>query len=115
MLLAQKVYENPELYSGAFNFGPELNNNKTVEELINEVFKSWKGTYKKQYNSKDAPHEAKILNLDIQKSHKYLNWYPLWNFEFTIKKTIMWYKNFYAGKNPMSLCKEDLKSYLNFL
>ena len=115
LLLAQKVYENPELYSGAFNFGPELNNNKTVEELINEVFKSWKGTYKKQYNSKDAPHEAKILNLDIQKSHKYLNWYPLWNFEFTIKKTIMWYKNFYAGKNPMSLCKEDLKSYLNFL
>ena len=115
LLLAQKVYQNPELYSDAFNFGPGLNSNKTVEELINEVFKHWKGNYTKEYNSKDAHHEAKILNLDIQKSNKYLNWTPLWNFEFTIKKTIMWYKNFYAGKNPISLCKDDLKSYLNFL
>ena len=115
LLLAQKIYENSELYSDAFNFGPELNSNKTVEELINEVFKHWEGTYTKQYNSKDSRHEAKILNLDIQKSHKYLNWVPLWNFEFTIKKTITWYKDFYEGRNPMSLCKEDLKSYLNLL
>ena len=44
-------------------------------------------------------HEEKILNLDITKSLKDLNWSPKWDFSESVKKTIQWYKDVYQGDN----------------
>ncbi len=115
LILSEKLYNNPGEFSGAFNFGPELESNRTVEELINEVFKHWGGSFQKEEKVSNSPHEAGILNLDISKSSKYLDWKPIWDFETTIEKTISWYKQFYEGQNPTFLCKNDLKSYIENL
>ncbi len=115
LILSEKLYNNPIKYSHAFNFGPEMESNRTVEELINEVFKYWEGSFQKEEEKSNAPHEAGMLNLDISKSLKLLNWKPIWDFEKTIEKTISWYMKFYQGENPSSLCKADLKSYMENL
>ncbi|TVQ43442.1 MAG: CDP-glucose 4,6-dehydratase, partial [Gloeocapsa sp. DLM2.Bin57] len=39
-----------------------------------------------------AVHEAKLLNLVTDKAYHTLNWQPVWDFERTIKETVLWYR-----------------------
>ncbi len=75
----------------AFNFGPNLQSNRPVGELVEEVLKNWPGEWSDQSDPK-APHEASLLNLATDKAHHMLNWSPQWNFQETIKKTVDWYR-----------------------
>src|SRR5437868_10635382 len=49
-------------FSSAFNFGPALESNRTVQQLIEEVLKHWPGTWLDRHEPA-APHEADLLNL----------------------------------------------------
>jgi CDP-glucose 4,6-dehydratase len=81
--------QSPALASG-FNFGPALSSNRTVADLVNEIIKHWPGQVDYQINP-NAVHEAKLLNLAIDKSQHYLGWCPVWNFDRTIEETVGWY------------------------
>lgn len=76
--------------STAFNFGPSLQSNKTVADLVEEILKHWPGQWEDQSNP-NAPHEASLLNLSTDKAYHMLNWSPRWDFAQTIEKTIEWY------------------------
>lgn len=75
---------------GAFNFGPNLNSNRTVAQLVEEVLKHWPGQWEDQSNP-NAPHEASLLNLSVDKAFHMLNWAPRWDFSETIEQTVEWY------------------------
>ncbi len=114
--LAKKIYETSDTKSklnlcGAFNFGPNLDSNRKVSELVNEVIKYWKGTWIDTSNDDDF-HEAKILKLNIDKSYELLNWKPKWEFGEVIYRTIMWYKNQHQKlSSPIDLCLNDIKDF----
>ena len=112
MALAEKLYltENQSEYSTSFNFGPILKNNKTVEDLVKEVLKSWPGEYTIS-NNKSSNYESKTLNLNIDKSNNFLNWYPNLSFQETIKITVNWYIENNKNKNPLELCISDINNY----
>lgn len=76
---------------GGFNFGPLIGSNKTVESLVKEVISVWgSGTW--TFDKQHAVHEASLLNLTIDKAYHLLGWYPAWDFEETIRRTVDWYK-----------------------
>jgi CDP-glucose 4,6-dehydratase len=81
--------QSPALASG-FNFGPALSSNRTVADLVDEITKHWPGQVDYQINP-NAVHEAKLLNLAIDKSQHYLGWCPVWGFNRTIEETVGWY------------------------
>ena len=81
--------------TSAFNFGPEHESNRTVEELVTEVLQHWPGRWQDWSNPK-APHEAGLLQLSTDKAYSLLRWRPVWNFSETIAKTVDWYRN--AGR-----------------
>lgn len=90
-LLGAEQLADLETYCEAFNFGPVIGSNKTVESLVNEVINVWGSgtwTYEEQY----AVHEASLLNLTIDKAYHLLGWYPAWDFKETIKRTVEWYR-----------------------
>lgn len=102
-------YENP--FASAYNFGPNLESNKTVMELINEVLKHWPGTYKINQSS-DNLHEAEKLQLQIDKAKIKLNWRPKWGFEDAIRETISWYKKVSEDPNlALDLCIKNINEY----
>ncbi len=78
-------------YASAFNFGPELASNRTVAELVQEVIKHFPGRWEDRSDS-HAVHEAKLLNLAIDKAHHLLGWAPVWPFAETIGETVAWYR-----------------------
>lgn len=112
MLLSQKLYENPIEFSGSWNFGPTIESIKTVKELTQKTIAILgKGSVfiGEPDNNK---HEAGLLHLNCDKSNHKLGWYPVWNFEKTVKTTIEWYKNFLNGESPKELSLNNIQNFM---
>ncbi len=118
--LAEKLYKsknkscddskNP--FTSAFNFGPNISSNRAVEYLVNEIIKYWPGTINKNNDDFKQFHEAEKLHLQVDKAFNLLNWEPTWNLEFSVKRTVEWYKKLRDNSySSYSLCTEDIKYY----
>ena len=125
ILLAEKLYKyNNKLnnidnsldsLASSFNFGPNIQSNKKVIELINEISKYWPGL-KVEISLNNNFHEANKLNLQTDKSFNYLKWKPKWNFEYSVKRTIEWYKKIYnSNTSAEKACIFDIKEYMETL
>lgn len=91
LLLAQNLYEDKQKFSTSFNFGPGLDSNRTVRELVESILQYWSGSWS-DYSNSNAVHEAQLLHLVTDKAFHLLKWQPAWDFERTIKETVLWYK-----------------------
>jgi len=93
LTLAEKMWENGEEFSEAWNFGPDDNNLKTVSWII-EKFESAKLDNDAQNNKKSIFHEANYLSLDSSKAKKRLGW----KVKVDINKALEWTKEWYDNK-----------------
>jgi CDP-glucose 4,6-dehydratase len=100
-------------YCGAFNFGPTVSSNRTVETLVKEIIKNWgKGVF--TYNKEDAVHEANLLSISIDKAFNLLQWHPVWGFEETVKNTVLWYKkNLENHGSVLDITNYQINKYSN--
>ena len=112
LLLASKMYEDGEKYSGAWNFGPDHNSIVTAEELVKSLIKHWgHGRYKDlSKGSSGEPHEAQSLMLDISKAINLLNWSPTLSVNEAIEYTVNWYK---ASHVDYDFCVSQIGNYVN--
>ena len=120
LCLAKELYEcqslnkiNKEIYTSAFNFGPNISSLKTVEELVQKFVQFWKGEYEIDFITSEY-HEENILNLSSEKAIKYLEWQPKWNFEKTIETTANWYFEVHKGEEAFNKCLENIDEYNNY-
>ena len=98
LLLALKQFKDPITYSDSFNFGPNTNDCLTVDEMTKLCIKHWGLFNYPIFHQKAHLHEANNLSLDISKANLLLNWYPKFNSELSICKTINWYKKYINEK-----------------
>jgi len=111
LLLAKRMFENPEQYCEAWNFGPEEESMKPVADIVDLVIQNLsKGSWQNKVEQ-NAPHETGILKLDTSKAKTLLKWRPVWNIESAVGKTIDWYKA-YQEKDMYKFCQKQIKSYL---
>ncbi len=75
----------------AFNFGPDREANRTVHQLVEEIFRHWPGEWVDKSNP-HAVHEARLLHLVTTKAKRELGWRPVWSFAETIRETVEWYR-----------------------
>lgn len=95
----------------AFNFGPEPDANRTVQDLVEEVLRNWPGSWVDQSNV-NAPHEARLLRLSTAKAHRVLGWRPVWVFPETVARTVEWYRECSAGGEARALCARQIERYV---
>lgn len=86
----------PAQYTGAFNFGPGHEANRTVAELVTEVVKHWPGRWEDGSDPR-APHEARWLGLATDKASTLLGWTPVWDFATGVAETLRWYRAVHEG------------------
>lgn len=110
LLLAQKLAELPSVHASAFNFGPALEANRSVAELVSTALRHWPGSWV-DHSDSQAPHEAGRLHLQIDKAHHELGWHPRWPFVTTVERTVRWYRQVHEGADPLSCCLADLAAY----
>ena len=110
LLLAEKLATVGQASATAFNFGPSLEGNRRVSELVETALVHWPGSWLDLSDS-SSRHEAGRLHLQIDKSHHQLGWRPRWSFSTTVHRTVAWYRAVHEGASPLTCCLEDLKSY----
>ena len=112
--LAKGLYDSPELIIGPWNFGPENEDIKTVEDIITIGKKS--GIVGEVIFETSNLIEAQCLTLNISKAKQNLNFKPKWNSEKAIEKTFYWYLKYNTeSSNTNKLIESDIDNYLNKL
>ena len=111
LLLGARMAKDPVKFASAYNFGPEPENELTVEELIKIAIKTWgSGEYEIQ-QVEGQRHEAGLLKLDITKAKSTLGWKPVLNAHDTVSWTISWYKT--PIENWAEKTTNQVKEYFN--
>ena len=111
LILAENLYKNPVQFSGAWNFGPDGNDNLPVKNIVENAIKIWgSGQYEISKHA-NQPHEAKLLMLDINKTKRELKWKPKYKTAEAIEKTISWYKQ--SAKEQKEFTYKQLNDFIN--
>jgi CDP-glucose 4,6-dehydratase len=105
LLLAQKLYEQDQNFSGAWNFGPRDEDAIAVRQLAESFVKQW-GTGKLAFNP-DKNASQPVIRLNTQKVQTQLGWSPALTIEDAITWTVEWYKTFYADPASSWRTTED--------
>jgi CDP-glucose 4,6-dehydratase len=104
-----------EEYATAWNFGPEPTQLHTVAELADALVEAWGRGAWSVYESRNAPHEAGLLKLAIDRARLRLGWWPVWDFAETVGRTVNWYRKFYEAPDDAvrihAACVADIESY----
>ncbi|MEL4894912.1 CDP-glucose 4,6-dehydratase [Crocosphaera sp. Alani8] len=111
LALAAKLYTTPKSYSGSWNFGPRIDSIQSVQTLATEVIKVWGDGEIISNIDNNAPHEARLLQLNCDKANQLLGWSPCWDFARTIQETVHWYQSVVKGDDALSLTQKQIQAY----
>jgi CDP-glucose 4,6-dehydratase len=111
LALAAKLYAAPKQYSGSWNFGPRVDSIQSVETLATEVIKVWGEGELKANIEENAPHEARLLQLNCDKAYQCLGWSPCWDFTRTIEETVQWYHSVLDGHDALEMTQKQIHAY----
>jgi CDP-glucose 4,6-dehydratase len=70
----------------------------------------WPGEWLDQ-GDLNAPHEAGLLHLQIDKAYHRLGWQPRWDYATTIARTVAWYRDVHEGASALESCLTDLQAF----
>lgn len=111
LLLAAKLYAQPEKYAGSWNFGPSTQEVRTVYDVANTIIKHFGRGQVDVAVSEDNPHEAQLLQLNCDKANQILGWYPRWGVDKTLEATVDWYKAVLEGDDAQRVTSAQIHEY----
>ncbi|OGV25905.1 MAG: CDP-glucose 4,6-dehydratase [Legionellales bacterium RIFCSPHIGHO2_12_FULL_37_14] len=97
LLLAEKLYDQPSVYAGAWNFGPDDYDDKPVSWIVDRIATLLHEPVHWRVDRKSDFHETTYLKLDCSKSKSQLGWQPRWCLEKGLAETVNWYNAFASG------------------
>lgn len=111
LYLGSRQIENPDI-ANSYNIGPDEKDCITTGELVEMFCKHWSEdiTWKTKLEI-NAPHEANYLRLDCTKAKQNLMWYPKWNIEKAVEKTIEWTKWWKQGLSIENIMEQQIREY----
>jgi len=111
LMLAAKLYEQPERYGGSWNFGPSTSEVRTVHDVATSVIQTLGHGSIEIVGAQDQHHEARLLQLNCDKAHQDLDWHSRWGVEKTFAATADWYKDIMAGGNVENITRAQLQDF----
>ena len=113
LLLAQKLFEEGTSYAEGWNFGPNDEDAKPVEWIVDKLTKTWGEGASWVLDGGNHPHEAHYLKLDCSKAKTRLGWHPRWHLEEALGAIIEWQRAYRDGKNMRELTLRQISAYNN--
>lgn len=111
LTLAQKLYEEGQKFAEGWNFGPNEDDAKPVQWIVEELVKDWGNGASWQLDAGDHPHEAHYLKLDISKAKSRLDWHPRWSLATALEKITIWHQVWHAQENVQAKCISQIEQY----
>jgi CDP-glucose 4,6-dehydratase len=110
LVLAQKLYQNPKEYAEGWNFGPNEQDVKPVDWILDKMVSKWPNS-SWELDKSSSPHEAGFLKLDISKAKSKLGWNPLWSLSDTLEKIVHWHQAWLNNEDMQVVCLAEIKEY----
>ena len=110
LILAQRLYEEQKKYAEGWNFGPNEQDVKPVDWILDKMILKWPDSSWK-LDSNSSPHEAGFLKLDISKAKSKLGWSPVWGLSQTLEKIISWHQAWLNKEDMQVICLTEIKEY----
>ena len=111
LVLAQKMYRDQNKYAEGWNFGPNEQDVKSVDWILNKMIAKWPNS-SWELDSSSNPHEANFLQLDISKAESKLGWKPIWELSHTLEKIIDWHQAWINKEDMQTVCLSEIKAYM---
>lgn len=112
LVLAQKLYLEPENYAEGWNFGPKEDDAKPVDWILDKMVAKWKGIADWRLDDNAHPHEAGFLKLDISKAKSRLDWQPTWDLESTLQRIIDWHQEWLNQGDMQAFCLNEINEFM---
>ncbi len=101
LMLGEKLLSGNARFSEAWNFGPDVSGNQSVQAVLKRLSGFWP-EIRWQVAQKPQAHEATLLYLDAAKARTELKWQPVWDLEKTLAATAQWYHHWLEYKVAIS-------------
>ena len=111
LLLAQRLYEDGPAFAEAWNFGPNDDDAKPVDWILDKLTETWGEGASWQLDNGKHPHEAHYLKLDCSKAKSRLQWQSKWSLATAIEEICVWHKAHAAGADMQAMCLHQIKQY----
>jgi CDP-glucose 4,6-dehydratase len=113
LLIASRLYSEGRKFEGAWNFGPDLEAHRPVDELVQAAIHDWgSGSMRIADAESKRFTEAPALYLNCDKARDQLGWRPAWNFAEAIDRTVYWYREYDRGRDVMELTRSQIEDYM---
>jgi CDP-glucose 4,6-dehydratase len=109
--LLDKNAETRKRAADSWNFGPTIENTRTVGQLVSAVIARWGSGEWVDRSDPNQPHEAGLLRLNIDKAHRELGWQPRWDFDAAIANTVDWFLACKANRDMRAVCESQIAAY----
>lgn len=111
LLLAANLRQDPAAFAGAWNFGPNSSEVRTVLDVASTmVNKLGSGTIETGPAS-PSHHEAQLLQLNCDKALQLLGWKPRWAVDKTLEATAGWYAAWLAGQEMADVSEAQIDDF----
>ncbi|MBU6463644.1 MAG: CDP-glucose 4,6-dehydratase [Bradyrhizobium sp.] len=113
LLLAERLWDDPTLFSSEWNFGPDPDNVRSVRWLIDRIAAHWGIEPQQMPQPGPRLHEARLLALDSSKARAGLNWAPRWNLDRAAAAVVEWYKSYHVGAPMAPIMLDQINAFIN--
>jgi len=112
LTVAEQLLQGNLSVAGAYNFGPEQSDTKTVGWIANRISTLWGRNAGIELDKKTQPHEAQLLRLDCAKAHAELGWKPCLPLPQALAQTVEWYQNWNNGVSMHQYTLVEIEKYV---
>lgn len=116
LLLAARLYSDPQKYSGSWNFGPKGESSRNVRELTEKIVSCWgEGGIHINTSDDSSLRESRMLYLNCDKAFQVLQWHSQWDFERAVTEAVRWYKEVHSGCAAIGITRQQIFDYMGAL
>jgi CDP-glucose 4,6-dehydratase len=108
--LAEALHGTPE-DQGGWNFGPRLDDARSVRWIVDRVSELWGGELRWQLDQGSHPHEAHHLSLDSGKAREHLGWTPTWDLDEALDGIVEWYRALQDGEDMRATTLKQISAF----
>lgn len=91
--VACHALQTPTILADAYNFGPSVDDNIAVGDVLSRLKNNWPElTWQLEASSDLVLHEASQLYLDSARARQQLQWRPRWTLDKALEHTANWYR-----------------------
>jgi CDP-glucose 4,6-dehydratase len=113
LLLAERLYQEGEVFAEEWNFGPDENSARPVRQVIETLAAAWGKQAAWEVDGAEHAHEANYLKLDCSKAKTKLGWHPCWGLPAALQKTAEWYRTYAARPEELrAITIEQIGQYM---